>query len=201
MRNNKVFDTKFIAGVGILAAVEIVLYIISCFFKVGVASINLALVPIAIGAIIYGPVAGGILGLLNGICVILTPDQFLFFTNTELNGDYSAIGFFVVCFTKCTIAGIASAYLYRLFNKHEVVGAIVASLIIPVINTGIYMGLACIFFNKNIGNLIAIALLINFLVEFFCTLILSPAVIRITGIYRLRNKQILHGGDVKDEEK
>lgn len=197
---NKIFTTKFIAGVGILAAVEIVLYIVSCFFKIGVASINLALVPIAIGAIVYGPVAGGLLGLLNGICVILTPDQFVFFTNTEINGDLSAIGFFVVCFTKCTIAGIVSAYLYRLLNKHEIAAAITASLIVPVINTGIYMGLACIFFNKNLGNLIQLALLINFIVEFASTLILSPAVIRITGIYRLKNNNTISNGEGTNEK-
>ena len=53
----KIFTTEFITKVGILAAIEVVFAFVSQFIKIGPASINLALIPIAFGAIMFVPIS------------------------------------------------------------------------------------------------------------------------------------------------
>ena len=71
--NNRI---KEITGVGILASLVIVLQLISNYVTFGQISITLSLIPIVIGAILYGKNAGALLGAINGIIVIL-PCQIL----------------------------------------------------------------------------------------------------------------------------
>ena len=81
MNSNKI---KKITGLAIFISIVVVLQVFSNYVKFGQVSITLALIPIVVGAIIYGPWAGFLLGAVCGICIFLDPIQLLYFGLVEL---------------------------------------------------------------------------------------------------------------------
>ncbi|MCQ2087267.1 MAG: ECF transporter S component [Bacilli bacterium] len=194
MEKKNIFTTKFIAGVGILTAVEIVLYIIGAALPLGTININLALVPIALGAMFYGPFCGLFLGAVNGVATLLTPSVQSYFMNTELFGQWAILGTFLACLIKCSCAGFVSGLVYNVIKKkNEIVAIIVASLVVPVINTGIFLIFAAIFFKYDMAAIVATVFSVNFLIEFLSTLLLCPAIIRIIKIWNIKNGATTEG--------
>lgn len=185
MKNDQV---KKITGVAILLAIEIVLQAMGNYITPSVVSINLSLIPIALGAILYGPLAGALLGFGNGLVVLLSP-------STEAFLSYSLFGTIVVCLLKCTIAGLLAGFVYKLIaKKNTLVGSIVASLVVPVVNTGLFvLAVFTIFFGlfQPIGTtdeIMKYVFLImigwNFVIEFSITAILSPTIARVINIIK-----------------
>ena len=185
MKNDQV---RRITGVAVLLAIEIVLQAMGNYITPSVVSINLSLIPIALGAILYGPFAGALLGLGNGLVVLLSP-------STEAFLSYSLFGTIVTCLLKCTIAGFLSGLFYKLIaKKSPLVGAIVASLIVPIVNTGLFiLAVFTIFFGlfQPIGStdeIMKYVFLIligwNFVIEFSITAILSPTIVRVINIIK-----------------
>ena len=180
--------TRTITGIGILLAIEIILQLIGNIWALGPVSINLSLIPIALGAIIFGPGAGAFLGLANGGIVLLAPaTQAIFWQVTP-------IGTLLVCLIKCTVAGLVSGLIYRLISKkNQFAAVIVASLIVPIVNTALF-ALGCFTVFRNIvesandnGSIYTYVFLVmigwNFIFEFLVTTILSPTVYKIVSIY------------------
>ena len=179
-----------ITGIGILLGIEIVLQVVGNFISFpGGVSINLSLVPIALGCILYGPLAGGFLGLMNGLLVLFAPSTEIFLT-------YAPVGTVITCLSKCTIAGIVAGLVFKAIGKKNyLLGAIICSLLIPIINTGIF-ALCALTLVKNAivniegynGKLVSFVLLIvitwNFLLEITITAVLSPAIVKITKIIK-----------------
>ena len=64
-----------LAGLGILTAVPIVLQMLGSFIKFGPFSISLTLVPIVVGAALFGPLAGAWLGFVFSMVVLFTDAQ------------------------------------------------------------------------------------------------------------------------------
>ena len=130
MKNESV---KKITGIAVLLAIEIVLQVIGNYVSLGPISLNLALIPIALGAIMYGPFAGALLGLANGVVVLFAPStQGLFLV-------YAPVGTVFTCLLKCTIAGFISGLVYKLLSKkNDLFAVVLASLLVPVINTGLF---------------------------------------------------------------
>lgn len=187
-----------ITGVAILIAIEIVLQTIGNYvtFPGGIA-INLALIPIAIGAIMYGPLAGAILGFINGLVVLFAPSTIAIFWS------YSKIATIVTCLSKCTVAGAISGLLYMLISKkNKLVGSIVASLIIPIINTTLFVVLYVTLFNglykesapadmTLLKMLFTTFIAVNFILEFSITTVLSPTIYKIIRITRKEENNAL----------
>ena len=181
----KIFTTDFIVKVGILSAIEIIFAFISQFITIGPASINLALIPIAFGAIMFGPICGGFLGFLNGTMVLASPETQAYFMDTNVFGDWCVFGTILVCLLKCTAAGIASGFIYKLLkNKNEIVAIIVASFIVPIINTSLFLIGAAIFFTSAFKGLLLGVLSFNVLIEIGVTALLTPAIIRVIHIVK-----------------
>ena len=185
MKNDQV---RKITGVAVLLAVEIVLQAMGNYITPSVVSINLSLIPIALGAILFGPLAGALLGFGNGLVVLLSP-------STEAFLSYSLFGTIVVCLLKCTLAGLLAGFVYKLIaKKNGLIGSIVASLIVPVVNTGLFvLGVFTIFFGlfEPIGTTDEIMKYVflvmigwNFVIEFSITAILSPTIARIINIIK-----------------
>ena len=185
MKNDQV---RKITGVAVLLAIEIVLQAMGNYITPSVVSINLSLIPIALGAILFGPLAGALLGFGNGLVVLLSP-------STEAFLSYSLFGTIVVCLLKCTLAGLLAGFVYKLIaKKNSLVGSIVASLIVPVVNTGLFvLGVFTIFFGlfEPIGTTDEIMKYVflvmigwNFVIEFSITAILSPTIARIISIIK-----------------
>lgn len=197
MNKTKVFNTRFIAGVGILTAVEVVLYIIGTVISGMGTPINLGLIPIAIAAIVYGPIAGAFLGLINGICVLLTPATQLFYFDTAQLGDLCVIGTLINCLGKCTLAGLASGYIYKALKKHNLLAVILATIIVPILNTGIFLGVGFIFYERGMYDTILKSVVtINFLwFELLPTALLCPVTVKVAGMYYLKRKTVENGGN------
>ena len=185
MKNDQV---RRITGVAVLLAIEIVLQAMGNYITPSVVSINLSLIPIALGAILYGPFAGALLGLGNGLVVLLSP-------STEAFLSYSLFGTIVTCLLKCTIAGFLSGLFYKLIaKKSPLVGAIVASLIVPIVNTGLFvLAVFTIFFGLfqpkgSTDEIMKYVFLVmigwNFVIEFSITAILSPTIVRVINIIK-----------------
>jgi len=166
---------KKIAGLGILLALTIVFTIISDFIKIGTISINLALIPVIVSGILYGPLAAFTLGLINGAFIMITAQEFF---------AISIVGTIVTCLVKTSLAALISTYIYKLIkNKNETVAVITASILIVLLNTTFFILLSLIFFNTTFGKLITIFTTINFAIEIVSTAIVAPSISKVI-IYR-----------------
>ena len=130
-----------ITGVAILAAIMMILQVAGNFIQLGPVSINLSLVPIALCAILYGPFAGGLLGLLSGVMVLFAPSTEAVFM------PISVFGTVLVCLLKCTIAGVLGGLVYRLLRKKCLIASyVLCALTIAIVNTGLFALGSIIFF-------------------------------------------------------
>ena len=176
------FNTKTIVTTGLLLAIEIIFQLIGNYLQIGLANINLSLVPVVIAGIVGGPISAAILGFFNGIMALLSPSTIGFFM------PMSPAGTVLVCLLKCTLADVVSSLMYRwlskLINVH--VATPIAAALVPVINTALFIAGAFIFFQdwlfpdgQTLGGAWAFIILSvvgwNFLIEFFTTIILSTA--------------------------
>ena len=184
-KKNRFFTTRNIAATGLLTAIEIVLQILGNFITFGPVSINLCLIPIAIGAILYGPFCGAFLGFINGVAVIFAPSTFAIFM------PINPIATIFLCILKSTLAGLIAGLIYLPFkDKKPLLGSIFASVILPIINTGLFAVGSLLFFRSfltgvaaNFPNIYA-ALFFgvigwNFLFELLSTTLFSPFISRI----------------------
>ena len=64
--------TRHLVGLGILTALIIVLQTFASGFKIANFAPPLSLIPIIIGAILFGEIAGALLGLIFGIVVVMS---------------------------------------------------------------------------------------------------------------------------------
>lgn len=178
-RNKKI---KKITGVGVMLALTIVLQIVSSSIKFGTVEIALGLIPMILGACIYGPAAGFLLGTSLGVVIILSPATLTYFM------PVNPIATIILCVLKTGIGGLVSGYIYQLFkNKNDIIGVGISAFISPILNTGIYICGVLLFFMEVYGNsvsaLIVGTLTINFLIEIIVMVILVPMFERILKIY------------------
>lgn len=182
--------TLMLTFMGILTAIVIVLQALAIGIRFGVFSITLVLVPIVIGAAMYGWKAGAWLGLVFGVVVLLT--------DAELFLAVSVPGTVITCILKGVLAGVAAAAVYRLLEKkNRWIAIIAAALICPIVNTGIFL-LGCVIFFydtvsewaagagfENVGAYLIIGFVgINFIVETFVNLCLSTVIVRLLNIVK-----------------
>lgn len=180
------FSTKKLVGLALFTAIVIVLQLLGSFIRFGVFSISLVLIPIVVGAAVYGPVAGAWLGFVFGGVVLLSGDANFFLT-------YSIFGTILTVLVKGTAAGYCAGLVYRLFEKKSKYAAgIAAAIICPVVNSGIFF-LGCLaFFVKAIedmgggGHMVSFIVLTliggNFLFELLFNVVLSSVVLRVIQI-------------------
>lgn len=199
MSEKKFFNTKMIATVGVLLAIELVLQLIGNYVMIpgGFANLNFSLIIIALGAILYGPVVGGFLGLVSGVLTLFSPSTISFFFSV------SPIGTILACILKTTLAGVVAGFVMKPFrNKNEIAGTILASILVPFINTGVFIIFCLLFFMDilkginptNIASALFISLIgFNFIFEVLTTAIISPSLYKVinhVSIYNRANKNI-----------
>ncbi len=185
--------TKTLVGMAIFTALVVVLQLISGNIRIGPFAPSLVLIPIVIGAAVYGVKAGAWLGFVFGVVVLLCSiagmdaGGFMMF---EQNPFMTA----VICLGKGTAAGWAAGMVYKLLEKRSIIGTVAAAVVCPVVNTGLFVAGATAVFRDlliqwqvgssyNGSTLTAYIFLgmigLNFLVELGINLILSPVVVRI----------------------
>ena len=177
-----------ITGISILMTLAIVLTFISNYIPAGMVNINLTLIVIVIGACIYGPLAGLLLGVINGIITLIAPATLAVFFPLH------PLLTILLCIVKTGVAGLVSGLLFKLFKsiKKEFIGTIVSSIVVPIINTGLFIIGVLLFFLDVYGDattLITLVLSVNFLIEFISIVVLSPAIYRIIKVVAHRMEE------------
>ena len=184
---NKRFITRALTGLALLTAIVVVLQLLGSFIRFGTFSISLVLVPIVVGAALYGSAAGAWLGFVFGVVVILQPDT-AFFMN------YNPAATVIVCLLKGAAAGLCAGLIYRLLEKGSRFAAVLAAAVVcPVVNSGIFFLGSLLFFIPLIeeafeapGDGVKIVLLTmiggSFLFEVLFNLVLSPVILRLIDL-------------------
>lgn len=174
---NKSLKIKRMAGMSIFAVLLVVLQLF-CIIPVSAGlELNLGLIVIIIGSVLYGPVFGLVLGLISGFLTFMSPaTQAIFW-------PISIVLTLLVCTLKTGLAGLVCGLIYKYFNKYnKYVVIIIASIFVPIVNTTVYSLGATLFFNGG-GFFVVFGLVIaNFLFEMAACAILSPVVYRLTNI-------------------
>ena len=178
MKRNQ--SIKIIVGNGIFAAITAVLTFIP--IPIGNVNINLGLIPIVLASIIFGVKSGLFVGLVNGICVLVSPATIQFFFSI------SPIGTILVCLLKTGLAGLFAGLIYKaLMSKKQYLGVVLSSVIVPIANTSIFIIGSLIFFDGVFGELITLFIAANFIIEFVINLLLIPTIHYIVNIYKKKN--------------
>ena len=178
--------TKKIVGLGILTAIVVVLQLFGSSIKFGMFSISLVLVPIVVGAAIYGFVAGGWLGFVFGVAVLASGDAAAFLT-------VNAIGTVITVLLKGTLAGFLTGLVYKLFSRlGDIVAVALSAVVCPIVNTGIFLVGCLLFFidtvtewagGSDVGKYMIFTLVgVNFIVELVTNVLLAPTIVRIVRI-------------------
>ncbi len=187
--------TKSIVGIGILTAIVIVLQAMAIGIRFGTFSITLVLIPIVVGASLYGWKAGAWLGLVFGVVVL--------FTDASAFLAISIPGTIITCILKGVLAGTVSGIVYSIFAKKNRWLAVIASAIVcPLVNTGVFLLGCSVFFLdtikewaqgagfESVGTYMIVGFVgINFLIEMGVNILLSTAIVRILNIVHPAKEQ------------
>jgi uncharacterized membrane protein len=193
MKTTKNSRTHRLVLAAMMTALVIVFQLLATYGKFfGPFESAVGLIPIAIGACLCGPAVGAWLGLVFGIIILVTGGGALFFA-------FSIPGTIITVLLKGAAAGFVSGLVYKLLEKKlGFFAAIFASLVCPLVNTGIFLLGSAVFFmpyaeaigaivgidKAGFGVFIALALA-NFLIEVLMNTILGPVFVR---ILRIRKK-------------
>ena len=135
-----------VAVIGIFAAVVGVLQFISAFVKIGSFPLTLTLIPIVLGAVLYGPKAGSALGAVFGIVVVICC-----FTGIDVGGQIlvqaNPVLTTVVCMAKGILAGLLPGLVFRAVGgKKPYLGTVLSAIVAPIGNTGLFLICMMVFF-------------------------------------------------------
>lgn len=179
-------NTKKIAGAGLLTAIVVVLQCLGSFIHFGPFSISLVLIPVVVGAALYGALTGAWLGLVFGVVVLFQPDTATFMS-------ISPAGTVLTVLLKGILAGLLAGSVYKMLEGKSKVGAtICAAIICPIVNTGVFLIGCRLFFFDTIkqwaaGTNVFVYMItglvgFNFLFELAANIILSPTIVKLTEI-------------------
>lgn len=191
MKNAKI---KRMVGIALLMAMVIVLQFVGSMIPPigGTVSISLVLIPIIVGAAIYGPGAGAILGATFAVVTIINC-----ITGADPGGamvfQANPLLCVLVVSSKSVLCGTISGLVYMALRKaNAYVAMLCAAIICPVINTGVFVTCMMLFFKPVLSawaggtDVVTYVLtglvLCNFLPEMVLNIVFSPAGHQITRI-------------------
>lgn len=197
-KNKQQSKTFKLVGLGILTAIIIVLQVFTTFVHFGPFSITLALIPIVVGAAIYGSAAGAYLGAVFSVIVVI-----MCMTGGDPGGamvfNANPAICIIMCMLKGTLAGFEAGVHYKaLESTNKILASVAAAIVSPLVNTGIFVLGMMIFFRDTLvlwagGTevlyyIIFVMTGINFLIELGVNVVLSPVIVRIIEAVRKTNK-------------
>lgn len=188
MKNDK---TKRLVAVAMFTAIVIVLQLIGSVIRFGPFSVSLTLIPIVVGAALYGPWAGAWLGFVFGLVVLLSGDAAAFLV-------VNVLGTILTVLIKGSAAGFCAGIVYKLLEKkNRTLATVLAALTCPVVNTGLFLVGCLLFFlptvaswgaafgYDNVGAYMIFGLVGgNFIFEVLINIILSPVILRLIKMGR-----------------
>ena len=185
----KRMSTKELTLLALLTALVAILAYMGGFIKIGgLASISLTLIPVVLGAALCGPLAGAWLGGVAGVVFFMTADSAFWF-------GLNVPGTIITVMIKGIVSGLLAGLVYKLLEKsNRYTAVIVAAIVCPVTNTGIFLLGCFVFFMDAVkagaagegmsvgGYLIVFFVGLNFVFELLSNIILSPAIVRLLNI-------------------
>lgn len=102
--------TYKLVGTALLTAIVVVLQLVGGAIKIGTFSISLVLMPIVVGAALFGIWSGAWLGLVFGVMVMATGDAALFLA-------VNVPGTIITVLAKGILAGLAAGAVYKFLEK------------------------------------------------------------------------------------
>ncbi len=170
-----------------LVSIVVIFQLMGSFIKIGPTNVSLVLIPIVIGSILLGPLAGTALGAVFGIVVLLAGINGVdFFTATLWQNQPLETA--ILCIGKGALAGLCSGLVYKAVSKFgDLAAVIAASAVAPIVNTGVFIlgGLFMVekTLNANFvdGTTLIYFLVIgcaglNFIAEFILNIVVSPTI-------------------------
>lgn len=180
-------SVRRMTGLSLLAAIIAVLTILGNFVRFGPFPITLALAPIIIGAAMYGPSAGAILGGVFGLVTLLSGIAGWDGGTVIYLIGVNPVACILICVLKGAGAGFLAGLVYDLIaKKNSRIGVIAAGIVCPVVNTGLFIIGMLIFFTSALESwasgqglfyYVIFGLTgVNFLVELAVNLVLSSGI-------------------------
>lgn len=192
MKNSKIGRMTALA---LLIALIVVLQSLGGMIPpIGGFTISLVLIPIVLGAALYGPEAGALLGTAFGVLVIIGCVN-----GTDVGGQmvFQANPFLciLVVMTKGILAGLCSGLVYgALAPKNGTLAMVLAAIVCPVVNTGFFVACMWVFFidvlaawaggGSIIGYVLTGLVLCNFVPELIINVVFSFAGQRIVRLIK-----------------
>ena len=182
--------TEKLVLAALMTALVVLLQYLGAFVKFGPFSISLVLIPIVSGAATCGAGIGAWLGFVFGVVVLASGDAAAFLA-------VDVIGTVVTVLVKGTACGLCAGLTYKALEKVNMwVAVIAAALVCPIVNTGVFLIGCFIFFmdtvttwagGTNVGHYMIFGLVGgNFLFEVLFNIILSPGVVRLLNIKKMK---------------
>lgn len=195
MEKGNFFSARRIAWFAILLTLVIVLQIWGSAIPFAGTTLNLTLIPVVLGAIILGPIAGMLLGIAVGVIISINAfvgtDAFTLFLYQN-----SPVMTFLIIFVKGSLAGFVPGVVFKALKGKPLLATFIASGLAPVVNTGVFI-IGALIISGTIGGFMNMAGItgqsviyfviigcagINFLVEFAINMILAPALHRVIKV-------------------
>lgn len=182
-----------LTSLALLTAIVVVLQLVGSSFRIGPIPFSLVLVPIVIGAILFGAWAGAFLGAVFGVMTlsggISGADGF-----TATLWSFSPFWTALTCLLKGAACGAAAGLVYHVFAKKQTLACILAALVCPIVNTGVFalvmltvlrtplMQMAAVYgWTGNVVTVLFVTVIgVNFFVELGINAVLSAAIARVT---------------------
>lgn len=170
-------------------AIVLVLQFLGGTIQIGGLNINVSLVPIVVGAAVYGWKVGAWLGLMSGAVILIAGQATAFLAVNPL-------GTIVTVLVKGTLCGLIAGLVYTALNKKSRwLAIILAAVVCPVVNTGVFL-LGCLLFfmdtlngwaaalgYDNAGSYMILGLAgANFLLEIGVNVVLAPVISQLITI-------------------
>lgn len=152
MNRSKRYDVRYLTQMALLVAIEMVMKAIGLgSVPVGPLYMSFLTVPIAVGAIVLGPLAGMILGGVFGFVSFLDAIKGASIMTSNLLA-VSPLHTFVLCFGMRVLMGACVGLVYQGMKrvcKVSTVNCFVTSLSAPLLNTLFFMGYIVLAFYQT----------------------------------------------------
>lgn len=147
-KRSNTYSTRELTIISLFIAIELVMYLMG-LGKVpfGIFNLSLLTIPVALGALLIGPLEGGMLGLVFGMTSLysaMTGTSGL----TSLLYDAFPVHTIILCVGMRTLMGVCTGYIFRglrKIDKTRTISYYVGAIAAPLLNTLFFMGYICIF--------------------------------------------------------
>ena len=179
MKNEK---TKRLVVAAVLSALIIVFQLMVELIPITFVKFTPVLAPIILGGALYGKKMGAFLGFVFSVVVLCIPSTQAFFA-------VDVLATIIIVLAKGTLGGFLAACVYDLLSKKTAIGGVIAAgIVMPAVNTGIFVLGASFFFlpvfgiDASKGGLAAIVpifliIAINFIIELAINMVLSTGIV------------------------